>query len=418
MLTDAALKSLKPRDKIYKVADRDGMYVIVQPTGSITFRLDYRLNGRRETLTLGRYGGAGLSLARAREKLIDAKRAIAEGLSPALEKQREKQRGKAAKSFSEWAEKWFAEHRMADSTRAMRRSVYERDILPVFDRRLMSEILPPDLRVMLEKVKARGAPATAIHAREIVRLVYMFAIARGEKVANPADEVSASTIATFVPRDRALSPKEIRVLFGQLEHIATLPTIRLGMKFLLLTMVRKSELRFATWDEVDFENAVWSIPKERMKKNRDHNVYLSQQSLDILVALKTCAGNSPYLLPSRYEADQPMSNATFNRITIAVVDRAKGEGLPLEPFTVHDLRRTGSTLLNELGFNKDWIEKALAHEDNRTSRGTYNKAEYERQRRHMLQEWANTIDAWVEGRKYMPVLVPPAVEWDVPDPSL
>ncbi len=105
-------------------------------------------------------------------------------------------------------------------------------------------------------------------------------------------------------------------------------------------------------------------------------------------------------------------------LTAAVVERAKGEGLPLEPFTVHDLRRTGSTLLNELGFNKDWIEKALAHEDNRTSRGTYNKAEYERQRRHMLQEWANTIDAWIEGRKYMPVLVPPAVEWDVPDPSL
>lgn len=180
-----------------------------------------------------------------------------------------------------------------------------------------------------------------MHARENVRLIYAFAIARGEKVSNPADEVSASTIATFVPRDGSLAPREIRVLFGQLEHVAILPTIRLGMKFLLLTMVRKSELRFAIWDEVDFENAVWTIPKDRMKKNRDHNVYLSQQSLHILVALKTCAGNSPYLLPSRYESDQPMSNATFNRITVAVAERAKAELLPLEPFTVHDLRRTG-----------------------------------------------------------------------------
>jgi integrase len=111
--------------------------------------------------------------------------------------------------------------------------------------------------------------------------------------------------------------------------------------------------------------------------------------LDIFIALKTCAGNSKYVLPSRYDADAPMSRATFNRITTAVVERAKKEGLPLESFTVHDLRRTGSTLLNELGFNSDWIEKCLAHEDGRSSRGIYNKAEYEHQRRHMMQEWSN-----------------------------
>jgi integrase len=105
-----------------------------------------------------------------------------------------------------------------------------------------------------------------------------------------------------------------------------------------------------------------------------------------------------------------MSRATFNRITTAVAERAKREGLPLEPFTVHDLRRTGSTLLNELGFNRDWIEKALAHEDSRSSRGVYNKAEYEPQRRHMLQEWADMVDAWVDGRKRAPTLYPPSME--------
>jgi hypothetical protein len=140
-----------------------------------------------------------------------------------------------------------------------------------------------------------------------------------------------------------------------------------------------------------------------------HNVYLSQQSLDILIALKTCAGNSRYLLPSRYDADAPMSRATFNRVTTAVVARAKKEGLPLEPFTVHDLRRTGSTLLNEMGFNSDWIEKCLAHEDGRSSRGVYNKAEYEPQRRHMLQEWADMVDAWVNGQKRVPTLLPPSM---------
>ena len=418
MLTDTAIKAMKAQKKLYKVSDRDGMYVVVQPSGAIVFRYDYRLNGRRETLTLGRYGPDGLSLARAREKLIDAKRAISEGRSPAQEKQHDKRRLKEAKRFGEFGEKWFQESRMADSTRAMRRSIYERDILPTFRNRLLTEITPDDLRMMCGKVKDRGAPATAVHVRDIVKLIFAFAILHGEKVANPADEVGPASIATFVPKDRSLSPAEIRVMLGQLEHVPTLPTIRLGMKLFLLTMVRKSELQDATWDEVDFENAVWSIPKERMKRSKAHNVYLSQQAIDIFIALKTCAGNSRYVLPSRYDADAPMSRATFNRITTAVVARAKKEGLPLEPFTVHDLRRTGSTLLNELGFNSDWIEKCLAHEDGRSSRGVYNKAEYEHQRRHMMQEWSNLVDAWVAGRKYVPTLLPATMELLELEPSV
>lgn len=410
MLTDAAIKALRPKDKMYKVTDRDGMFLLVSPTGAMTFRFDYRMNGRRETVIIGRYGPTGVSLARAREKLIEAKLMIQSGVSPAHEKRREKRRIKEAKSFGEFGERWLQDARMADSTRAMRRTIFERDILPAFRKRLLNEILPEDLRALCEKVKARGAPATAVHVRDIVKLIFAFAILHGEKVSNPADEVGPASIATFVPKDRSLSPSEIRIMLTQLEHVATLPTIRLGMKLFLLSMVRKSELQDAVWDEVDFENAVWSIPKERMKRSKAHNVYLSQQMLDIFIALKTCAGNSKYVLPSRYDADAPMSRATFNRITVAVVERAKKEGLPLGHFTVHDLRRTGSTLLNEVGFNSDWIEKCLAHEDGRSSRGIYNKAEYEHQRRHMMQEWSNQVDAWVAGQRYTPTLYPPKME--------
>ena len=418
MLTDVALKALKPREKIYKVADRDGMYVRVTPRGAISFLLDYRLNGRRETVHLGKYGHDGISLARAREKCLDARRAIREGRSPAIEKQRDKRRIKEAKSFGQFGEKWLTAAPMADSTRAMRRTIYERELLPVWRNRLLTEITPDDLRAHCGKIVDRSAPATAIHVRDIVKQIYGFAILHGEKVANPADEVGPASIATFVPRDRSLSPSEIRVMLKQLEHIATLPTIRLGMKLYLLTMVRKSELQDAVWDEVDFENSVWTIPKERMKRSKAHNVYLSRQTLDIMIALKTCAGNSRYLLPSRYDADAPMSRATFNRVTYAVVERAKAEGLPLEPFTVHDLRRTGSTLLNELGFNSDWIEKCLANEDGRSSRGVYNKAEYEVQRRHMMQEWSDILDAWVVGKKHVPTLIPPSMPVLEPDPAL
>jgi integrase len=307
---------------------------------------------------------------------------------------------------------------MADSTRVMRRGIFERELRLAWQKRLLAEIAPDDLRVLCGKIVDRGAPATALHVRDIVKQIYGFAILHGEKVENPADEVGPSAVATFVPRDRSLPPTEIRVLLKVLELVPTLPTIRLGLRLILLTMVRKSELQDGTWDEVDFENAVWSIPKERIKRSRPHDVYLSRQALDVVIALKTCAGNSRFLLPSRYDADAPMSRATFNRVTYSVVEKAKQEGLPLGPFTVHDLRRTGSTLLNELGFNSDWIEKCLAHEDGRSSRGVYNKAEYEHQRRHMLQEWADLIDAWCDGRKRPPVVTPPSAPIYLLDPAL
>ena len=411
MLSDGTLRGLKPQASLYKVADRDGLYVVVTPRGTISFRMDYRLNGRRETLTIGRYGTKdGISLLMARERCMEARKAIAQGISPAQEKQREKSRLAEAQTFGEYTKRWLAEHRMADSTKAMRKTVIDRDILPVFQNRRMAEIGPEDLRVLCAKIKGRGAPATAVIAREIVKLVFAYAAMHGEKAPNPADEVGPSSIATFVPKDRALSPSEIRLMHRLLETTATLPTIRLALRLVLLTLVRKSELIEATWDEIDFENAVWSIPKSRMKTGKPHNVYLSQQALDIFIALHTCAAGSKFVLPSRYDADRCMSKATLNRVTQVIAEKAKESNLPLEPFTVHDLRRTGSTILNELGFNGDWIEKCLAHEDGRSSRGVYNKAEYAEQRRHMLQEWADMIDAWVAGESHTPTLLPPSMK--------
>jgi len=338
------------------------------------------------------------------------------GQSPAQEKQRDKRRLSTARSLGEWGEYYFREAKIAQSTRDMRRHIYDRDIAPAWKSRLMTEITPDDLRALCNKVKGRGAPATAIHVRDIVKQIFGFAVLQGETMPNPADAVAPSSIATFEVRDRSLSPSEIRIAFRLIERVATMPTIRLGMKLLLLTMVRKSELLEATWNEFDFENRVWSIPKERMKKSKPHNVYLSDQSIDILIALKTCAGNSRYLLPSRYDAAEPMCRVVFNRVTAAIAKIAKDDDLPLAPFTVHDLRRTASTLLNEVGFNSDWIEKCLAHEHGRTVRGVYNKAEYEPQRRHMMKEWANMVDAWINGEKYTAAFMPPAVELVAHDP--
>lgn len=143
----------------------------VVPSGAISFRLDYRLNGRRETVTFGKYGPAGLSLARARELCIDAKRAVSEGRSPAIEKQRDKRRLKEAMSFGEFGEKWLTAAPMTDSTRAIRRSIFERELLPVWRNRLLTEITPDDLRTHCGKIVERGAPATAIQVRDILKQI-------------------------------------------------------------------------------------------------------------------------------------------------------------------------------------------------------------------------------------------------------
>lgn len=219
--------------------------------------------------------------------------------------------------------------------------------------------------------------------------------ARGLKIDNPAEASRPSAIATFKARDRALSPAEIHTFFKALDQTATMSTLRLAVRFMLLTLVRKSEFVEATWGEVNFETAIWTIPKERMKAGRPHNVYLSQQALGILVAFKTCFSASSYLHPGRYETELPISAATLNRVIDATVKLIRDRGKDFEPFTVHDLRRTASTLLHEAGFNSDWIEKCLAHEQ-RGVRAIYNKAEYAEQRREMLQAWGDMVDSWIK----------------------
>lgn len=397
MLTDTKLRNLKPQEKLYKVNDRDGLYAAVTPAGTISFRYNYSIHGRQETITFGRYGLGGITLAEAREQLGEAKKMIAAGKSPAKEKARAKARIKDADTFDAWAQKWLRGYQMADSTRDMRRSVYERELLPRFGKMKLQEIGHEDLRALTDHIVERGAPATAVHARELVLQIFRWAIERGQKVENPAELVRPASIARFEPRDRALTPEEIGLMYQYIERIGTSPSIRAAAKLLLLTMVRKSELTNATWSEINFTEALWIIPKERMKRRNPHLVFLSRQALDIFIALKTFAGGSEYVLPSRYDTDKPMSSATLNQVLTLTYRLAQKEGQSLAKFGPHDLRRTASTLLHKAGYNTDWIEKCLAHEQ-RGVRAVYNKAEYREQRAEMLQDWADMIDGWTAGK--------------------
>lgn len=278
-LTDTKLRNLKPQEKLYKVNDRDGLYIAVTPTDTISFRYNYSIHGRQETITFGRYGLDGITLAEAREQLGEAKKMIAVGKFPAKEKARAKTRIKDADTFDAWAQKWLRGYQVADSTRDMRRSVYERELLSRFGNQKLIEITHEDLRALTDAIVERGAPATAVHVREIMMQVFRWVIERGQKVENPADLVRPTTIVKFEPRDRALTPEEIGLMYQYMERVVTSPTNRAAAKLLLLTMVRKSELTNATWSEISFSEALWTTPKERMKRRNPHLVFLSRQAL-------------------------------------------------------------------------------------------------------------------------------------------
>ncbi|EEV7398262.1 tyrosine-type recombinase/integrase [Escherichia coli] len=396
MLTDTKLKNLKPQDKLYKVSDRDGLYVAVLTSGTVSFRYDYRINGRRETLVIGQYGRDGISLAEAREELIAAKKLLKAGQSPAAAKRDGIKKIRGAETFAVHTDSYMKHVILAESTRAMKLAVIDRDILPVLGNKMMAEITTSMVRDLCDRIVERGGRATAVQAREIISSVYRHANDRGHGLFNPAADIKPSSIAIFKPRERTLTPEEIGLFFRTLDAIGSMGTMKMALKLVLITMVRKGEFTNATWDEIDFKKWTWTIPSDRMKGSRAHVIYLPKQAQDILVGLQMCAGGSEYLVPGRYNFRKPLSNAALNSLIDRTVKIINEDGEHIQGFTVHDMRRTASTLLHEAGYPSDWIEKALAHEQ-KGVRAVYNKAEYARQRAYMLQQWADMIDSWING---------------------
>ena len=431
-LTDTALKALKPRTAAYKVRDGGGMYVVVLPSGYKSFRYDYRHEGKPQTLTIGRYEpgtasrseeelkeldyGQVISLKDARALRDRASRQVLEGLSPSRMKVEKRAEKAEDPTFGAWVKRYFefkadpksGEEMLADSTLELRRSIYRRVLEQPLGSKRLEEIKATALSDLFDQVKAQRGPGPAVHARELVLLVFRYAKGKGVEVGNPAEDIQRSTIATFKPRERNLNRHEIKQFFDAIQHTAMLPTLRMALRFMLLTMVRKGEFIGATWKEIDWERSTWTIPAARMKADKAHTVYLSDQALDILTTFKAVFPSSQYLHPGRYDSDIPISNATLNRCIDATVERInKGlpEGVePFQTFSVHDLRRTASTRLNEAMFAEPLIEACLAHAKKDQVAAAYNKATLPGPRRALLQGWADMIDCWMKGESARDVI--------------
>jgi integrase len=386
-LTDTALRALKPAARTYTQSDGRGLYVEVLPTGGVIWRFRYRLGGKQEKLTLGKY--PDLTLKAARGLRDEAAQKVALGVSPATEKQRSKRQQHEAVTVRDFGERYFREvvaKERKDIT--LPRRYFDKVIVPAVGHRSVAELAADVdcIRQLIWLKKDQGFDAAAGQVRGLLKRLFDYAVQRGVSPANPVLSLPMRHVHRAQARDRVLSLTEIRTLHVAVAQSNIRHQFKVAVWLFLLTLVRKSELLNARWDHVDFDGATWLIPAENSKTAKPHLVYLSRQALDCFRQLKRLASRSELVLPSRSSLTRPFAHNSINN---AVKVAMQGQDVPA--FTIHDLRRTASTHLHERGWMPDVIEKALNHEIGGV-RGIYNKAQYEPQRREMLQQWADELD--------------------------
>jgi len=391
-LTDTALKALKPKDKPYTLADERGLYVEVFPTGGVIWRFRYRLSGKQEKLTLGKY--PALTLKNARVKRDEAAQTAAMGASPAKQKQLAKMAAADATTVAEFGERFFREIVAKDRQDvSIPRRYFDKAIVPAIGHKPVRDVTTEDVRAIIWKKKDEGFDAAAGEIRGVLKRLFDFALTAGLAALNPVLALPMRHVHKSKSRERTLSPEEVRTFLVAAFESNIRRQFKIGLHLLLLTMVRKSELLLARWEHVDFEQAEWHIPVENSKTGKPHVVYLSRQSLALFKELRLLAGGSELVMPGRGSLTKPFAHNSINTALKTAL-----QGQPIPAFTVHDLRRTASTLLHENGWASDVVEKALNHTIGGV-RGVYNRAEYAIQRREMLQFWADYIEQLVSAGK-------------------
>ena len=384
-LTDTAIRALKPKATRYSRTDERGLVLEVFPTGGMLWHYRYRLNGKQERVTLGRYPALSLKLARAERDKRET--LVAQGQSPAVQKQLAKQGAAPDTTVAEFGERFFRDVVAKDRRDlTIPRRYFDKSIVPAIGTKAVRDVTTEDVRAIIWKKKDEGFDAAAGQVRGVLKRLFDYAMTAGLVSVNPVLALPMRHVHRAKSRERTLSPDEIRLFLRAVIESNIRRQFKLALHLILLTMVRKSELLLAKWEHVDFDAAEWHIPAEHSKTGKPHIVYLSRQSIEMFRELQALAGGSELVLPSRSSLVKPFAaNALNDALKVSLA----GQDIPA--FTIHDLRRTASTLLHENGWPSDVVEKALNHTIGGV-RGVYNRAEYEPQRREMLQFWADYIE--------------------------
>ncbi len=397
-LTDVAVRNIKPGPKTVRLRDERGLYLEVSPKGGKWWRLRYTFQGKENMLSLGVY--PDVSLKDARERRDEARKLIANGIDPSQARKDEKAEIAAdAVTFEKVAREWFDKFKTnwtpGHADRTMRR--FEMDVFPWIGARPIRDILAPELLTTIRRIESRGAIETAHRTMQNCGQVFRYAVASGY-----ADRDISGDLRGAIPPSKekhhasVTDPKDVAVLLRNIESyqgsFATMCALRLAP----MLFVRPGELRHAEWSEIDLDKAEWRIPAEKMKMREQHIVPLPRQAVAILRELHPLTGAGRYVFPSVRTSARPMSENTVN----AALRRL---GYAKDEMTGHGFRSMASTLLNEMGWNRDAIERQLAHAERNSIRAAYNFAEFLPERRRMMQAWADHLDALKAGAKVTPL---------------
>jgi len=394
MLTDAAIRRIKPTEKPFKLADIYGLYLLVRPDGARYWRWDYRHADKRGTVALGVY--PAVSLKEAREKLAHAKKLLDKGVNPSSYKKLTRGVGSIAAGDTfrivseEWVQKLEAEGRSPTTIEKMRWLI--RFALPLIGERPLGEITAPELLTVLRTVEVRGRYETARRLRGTCGSILRYGIATGRAGRDVTLDLQGALISPKVTHRPAITePAKVGELLRAIDGYVGQPTVCLALKLAPHLFVRPGELRMAEWQEMDFDKRVWTIPGEKMKMGRSHRVPLSRQAFALIETLRSMGERSKFLFPSLQSRDRPMSENTVN----AALRRL---GYAQSEMTGHGFRATASSLLNESRkWHPDAIERQLAHVESNDVRRAYLRGEHWDERVRMMQWWSDHLDQLKSG---------------------
>lgn len=392
MLTDKTIRAAKPRTRPYRLADGRGLVLVVDPRGGRYWRYRYRIAGKEKQLSLGVY--PDVSLKRAREKLDDVRRQVADGRDPSALRQAEKvAEACTVETFRDVAEEYFAQQqrRLSESTRVRDRRILDKLIARLGDRTL-GEIDTPEILAALRSIESRGNFETCHRALGLTSRIYEYALATGKAIRDASSGLRKA-IAPVVPQSHAAitDPRKFGTLLRAVDNYSGQPATIAALKLLPILFTRPGELRRAHWCEFDLANGEWRIPAERMKSRREHLVPLPPQAVAVLEELQAVTGAGALTFPS-LRPGRPISENTIN-------NALRTMGYDGQTHVSHGFRSTASTLLHEMGFDSQVIELQLAHSDRNKVRAVYNRAERLAERREMMHAWANYLDSLRRGGK-------------------
>lgn len=405
-LTDIKVRTTKPSDKPFKLTDGQGMHLLINPNGSKYWRLQYRFGGKQKVLALGVY--PMVSLGEARRKRDEAKKLVSDGIDPSEKKKADKIEQSEALTFEAVARDWHTacKRKWSDSHSERVLKSLEDNLFSSIGQRKIAELKTKDLLVPVKTVAASGRLEVAARLQQRTTAIMRYAVQNGLIDYNPAQEMSGAIAVAKRTHRPALPFDRFSELLERIESFKGRKLTKLAVKLTLLIFIRSSELRFARWSEIDFENAMWTIPGEReplpgvkhshrgSKMKTPHFVPLSRQALELLKTIREISGECDLVFIGDHDFRKPMSENTVNKAL-----RSMGYDTTVE-VCGHGFRAMACSALIESGkWSRDAVERQMSHQERNSVRAAYiHKAEHLDERKLMLQWWADYLDETTKRR--------------------